>query len=55
MKKNKKQNYKWLVWDIDSEFPFGYKTRKEAEKDLRIFNNERCDWEEKFYLFKIIK
>jgi hypothetical protein len=45
---------KWLVWDLDRDNPFVYETRKEAEKDLRIFNEERSEWQPKNLLFKQI-
>lgn len=44
---------KWLVWDFERELLFQYSTRKEAEKDLRIFNRERKSYNgPKNYLFK---
>jgi hypothetical protein len=50
--RGEEQKNMWLIWDFERELPFTYSTRKEAEKDLRIFNKERCTWQVKNYLFK---
>ena len=49
---DKLKENKWLVWDLEKEYPFSYSTRNEAEKDMKIFNKERQSYETKFYLFK---
>lgn len=43
---------KWLLWDGDKEFPFQYETAREARKDQKIFNRERCNWQKPYHLFK---
>ena len=57
MMKEKERKNKWLAWDLEKEYPFSYFTRKDAEKDIKIFNKELGEWksDRKYYLFKLIK
>lgn len=45
---------KWIIWDYVNDIPFVYGTKKEALKDLRIFNKERIKSETNYFLFKRI-
>jgi hypothetical protein len=44
----------WLLTKNNGSY-FLYDTRKTAEKDMRIFNNEKCEWEEDYHLYKLIR
>lgn len=46
---------RWILWDLNSDFPFTHSTRKEAEKNMKIYNKEMSKFDNPYHLYKLIK
>ena len=52
-----KEERRWLIYAnyVNSGSIFTYNIRKRAEQDLKAFNKDKWDCEEKYRLYKLVK
>ena len=48
-----KEERRWLIY-ANSDSIFTYNIRKRAEQDLKAFNKDKWDCEEKYRLYKLV-